>query len=331
MEMMNNENKKMKHFDEWAKDKPPLISIPAFIVAYRVEDFLEFLKLLKVGKRIEGYHLLPSNEKWLKLYRNHRKINHGVVSGLKKINKNVAKFIEFYISMLECFSFAKEITSEEFKEIMEETPSEELQKEFIKYRNKFDEIKNYLMNFFKDEYGEEQELDEKEKKRIRAIMLTPEMIYYLRVWIPCYLMYGKYPIHLLRKARQADNKALEDLLRLDKSVIGDSRIKEILHQAAVAQQRGTMDIISKAISKTPKVTIKARKVKHILAGLLSLISIALGQKLKIAEIVGLYDAAARDMGKGNGDPDFIDKPWTIEKAIERGRSFWQIIPQADKK
>jgi hypothetical protein len=123
----------------------------------------------------------------------------------------------------------------------------------------------------------------------------------------------------------------QKLLRLDKSIIDDSMIKEIFHQAAVAKQRGKMDLMTKALAKAPKVKINIQTVKYTMAGYISLLSIALGQKIAAAEIHRLFDALAIDAGKGAIDEDLIVSPETFEKAVQRARTFWQIPHLADKK
>jgi len=61
--------------------------------------------------------------------------------------------------------------------------------------------------------------------------LSLEMQFFQRVWMPCLLLYGKYPQRMLRRARAGDRNALTDLLRLDKSVIFDKRIAEMTHRS----------------------------------------------------------------------------------------------------
>jgi hypothetical protein len=72
-------------------------------------------------------------------------------------------------------------------------------------------------------------------------------------------------------------------------------------------------------------------VKYALAGLISIISIALGQKLEAVEIHKVFDAIARDKDKENIVDDDIAVGDTFEKAIQRYRTFWQVIPKADSK
>jgi len=74
-----------------------------------------------------------------------------------------------------------------------------------------------------------------------------------------------------------------------------------------------------------------RKIKFNLAGLISNVSIALGQKLLTSDIHNLFDAIAQGKGIDNIDPDLIVTPETFEKAVQRARKSWKIIPLTDKK
>jgi hypothetical protein len=157
------------------------------------------------------------------------------------------------------------------------------------------------------------------------------MIFFWRVLVPCFLLYGTYPALLLRKARAGNYRAVRDLIRLDKGVIEDSVIGEMIHQAAAASKVRKIDIISKALVETPGKKIAMQKVKYLLGGLISLVSIAMGEKIKAVEISKLFDAIALDSGTGGGDPDLAVKPWTFEKAIQRARKFWNVLPRQTEK
>jgi len=47
------------------------------------------------------------------------------------------------------------------------------------------------------------------------------------VFIPCFTLYKIYPINLLKKAESGDDEALEQLIRLDKSAIFESKISKL--------------------------------------------------------------------------------------------------------
>ena len=332
LDMKQGQNKK-KHFDEWAKDKSPLLGMFAFSLASSPEDCLEFLQIFKSGEMIKNITLLPPINKWLKLYRSHRQLYKGLSGALRMLDSNMSEAIDFYEYLIACFNESKIMTLEEKKEVLESLTPEQLKEYNSLIREHISELENWIINMSNgDDKADTEIIDEKEeKRRTRELLQTPEFIFYLRIWIPCFLIYGVYPPYLLRKARQGNEDAIVKLLRLDKSVIDDSKIKEIFHQASVAKTRSKFNLMIDAIQKAPKVKIEIQKIKYAIAGLLSIASIALGQKLAAKEINELFDAIARD-SKGKIDEDLTVTPETFEKAVQRYRTFWQVIPSmVDKK
>jgi len=322
----------MKHFNEWAKDKSPLIKNASLLVATSSKPFLEFLETIKAGKRIEGYVNLPPVQEWLTLYRNHRKVYSGVTNTFRCINDETAKFIDFYEEMLSGFNMLRHNTSSKWNDLVSELTTEKQKELLDQTKARFKEFEGFIENDIINDEEDTEELSDDEKRRIRKIFSKPEMLFFLRVWAPCFLLYGEYPTYLLRKARHGDDDALGKLLRLDKWVIDDPKIMTIFQRAAVAKARGKMTLITKALQKTPKAKIDIKSIKYIFGGLLSLISIAMGQQLKAVEIHNLFDAIAHDTTDENIDPDLLVTPETFEKAIQRARTFWKTIPSLpDKK
>ncbi len=324
---------KMVNFQEWAKDKSPLIKTAALEFALCPNDFLEVLEQMKAGERIEGYVPLPTIKEWLTLYRNHRKVYHGFTNSLRQLNDKLSEIIDFYELLMASLNSMRHMTSSELQEAVEKLTFEENREFFEQVKEQSKKIFELIMeDHLDDEEEPEESPDKEEEKRIRKLFQKPEVIFFIRVWLPCFLFYGDYPAFILRKARQGDEKAIEKLLRLDKSTLDDLQISEIFHQAAVAKARGKMSLMTKAIQSVPKNKIDIRRIKYLYGGLLSLISIAMGQKLKAVEIHDLFDAIARDTTGEEVDPDLIETPETFEKRLQRARDFWKIpLPKADKK
>jgi hypothetical protein len=195
------------------------------------------------------------------------------------------------------------------------------------------QLDNSVKLFKNDDNTDLRALKEnEEKRRAKKFFNNPEIIFYLRLWIPCFLIYRIYPPRLLWKARKGDKDAIEKLFRLDKLIIHDPKIKEILNKEQNDDNENKFNSMIKAIQRAPKLRPEIQKVKYSLAGLISISSIALGQKLAAVEIHRLFDAIARDTNKENIiDDDLAVSPETFEKAIQRYRKLWQVIPKADSK
>jgi len=325
------EANKMKHFEEWAKDKSPIIKNASLFAATSSEVFLEFLKKIKAGDRIGKDIKLPPLKDWLNLYRNHRKVYHGVTRFFRQLNDETATVVDLYEEMLSGLPTLKQTTPSELNDMLNELAPEDRKELFDTAKIRLEGFNELLANDIMNKDEDIKELSNDEKRRLKKSHFRPALIFFVRVWVPCFLLYGEYPPYLLRNARHGDDAALEKLLRLDKMVIYDKKIMAIFHREAVAKNRGTMTLITKALQNTPKAKLDIQKLKYLFAGLLSLISIALGQRLTAAEIHRLFDAVAHDTSKESVDPDLIVSPETFEKAIQRARTFWQTIPLPDKK
>ena len=324
MKAKSNQNK-TSLFDKWSEGKSPLLRMSCLAIANNQKEILEFLQTIKAGKQLGGYVHLPPAAEWLKLYRNHRLIHKGLTNAFRQISDDAAKAVDFYEQFLSNLHYFRHITNGELREILEEQTATE--KNAVAHN--FQEIQEIIGNDLN--IGNEVpgiEFNAEEKERIALLLSIPEMIFFTRVWAPCFFLYGDYPTRLLRKARQGDNDALENLLRLDQTVIADKKIIELYHQGKVAKKKATYNLFTKALSKKPKVKLTRRKIKNELAGLISAVSSSLGQKLTAPDIKKMFDAFSKDAGKGC-NPDFKDQnqPGALTKAVNRARSKWQTIPQ----
>ncbi len=275
------------------------------------------------------YDCLPPADEWLKFYRNHRRIYRGVSDSFRQINDDVAKAIDFYEQYRSAVSLSRHITKDELQEMKEELTTAERKRGEAQFQEIQEIIiNNFNMNNIETKKGTEEE----ERERLSALLNKPEVIFFARVWVPCLYLYGNYSTSLLRKARQGDDDALEKLLRLDKTVIADKKIIELFHQGKVAKKQAIHNLFIKSLNKKPKVNLTRRKFKYELAGLISAMSISLGQRLTTPEIKELFDATSKDAGKGR-DIDFEDKntPQALTKAVNRARQKWKTIPKPYRK
>jgi tetratricopeptide (TPR) repeat protein len=317
------------YFEKWSQGKDPILKMISFVFASRTDLFIEFFQDVKSWEQVGRDFSLPPANEWLKFYRSHRRIYKGVMNAFRQINDDTAKAIDYFEKLLSATRNLKYITNSEFQEIKEELTTAERNKAV----NQFQEIQEIIENDFNIGNVEmKEETKAKEIERLLTLFHKPEMIFFTMVWAPCLLLYGDYAPRLLRKARHGDDDALEKLLRLDETVIADKKIIDLFHQGKVAKKQATYNLFIKSLSKKPKGKLTSRKIKLDFAGLISAISISLGQRLTTPDIKGLFDAISKDEGKGS-DTDFQDQnqPEALRKAVNRARSRWPTIPQPDKK
>lgn len=317
----------MKQLNEWAKGKPQGLVIMAQQFAVAAEPCFEFLKKIKLGDRIEAFSSLPKAKEWVRLYRNHRRMERSLIECLRGFGKNVgvwAEVIELIFLRRKTLRNVLENIKKQF-EIMR--PFE--RRRFISKGQK-EASRVYSLHLADIESDINRNVDEKLNRRLKEALSEPEIKFFFKVWVPCWFLYGDYPPRLLRRARLGHLKPMEKIVRLDPSVVNDPKIAEYLHQARAKGKKKTLSVLTDALLKGPKAKITLRKVKCSIAGAISCASILMRHRLTEPEIRGLFNAVAHDMNKEDRDQD-LPSPEAFEKAIRRERAFWMPTLAPDKK
>jgi hypothetical protein len=303
---MKTDQVNMKHVREWAEGKDSLIVWMALMTTTFANEYYELSESVHEGKRLEGDIPIPSLETWFKLYRNPKRIWKGLFNAFGMHNSDTGKSEIIRAEITRMISGNKEKRSEESHVVIEE-------------------LKEEAINDFVSEIAEE------DRKEFLKNLTKPEIIFFIRVFAPCFTLYKIYPLELLKKAISGDDKALEQIIRLDKSVIFEPKISKIIHEAQVLRAKARMTMIKKAFINQPK-AIKMETIKFNLGGLISFFSILLKQKIAAVDIRNLYDAIACDMGIDAVDTDFgYMTPETFAKDIQDARKMWQNIILGGKK
>lgn len=315
---------KMKHFRKWAEGKNPFLAAIALTIVGFSKICSEISESARKGKRIEGDIPLPSIKTWLKLYNNPKRIGKALLNALGDINDDTAKEAAV-LKLLNEVARQMQKNGEKYKAELEKIPPDERQKMFEDGKRKLEEYKELVINDFVSEPTE------KEGTEFRKNLPTPEFIFFMRVLVPCFSLYGIYPVELLRQAQNGDDGALEKIIRLDKSIIFEPKISEIIHHAQAMKKQERMTMIKKAFISKPKVKTNMKTIKCHFGGLISYLSMAINQKITAGDIWRLYDAVSLDMND-DVDQDLGDmNEESFSKAIQEARKMWHIILLPEKK
>ena len=213
---------KLKNLDRWAQDKPFFIAVFSQQIAVSAEPCYKFLKTLKAGQHIDGAKEIPELKCWLRLYKDHRILE-------SYIKKTFFKFRELAGIGIELFDLFKlnrkqrlipgsEKFNHKFKKELEALTQEE----------EWEAIREFVRSIYNASLRDmESDLDNNYDKKlilsVKESLNDPEMIFFFRVFVPCWLLYGDLPSHLLRSARLGNNEDLEKLIRIDNSIIHDPK------------------------------------------------------------------------------------------------------------
>ncbi len=173
--------------------------------------------------------------------------------------------------------------------------------------------------------------ESEEEKQFQRFMDRAEAQFFFSVTMGCWVHYGEQPQRLYRRARKGDIDAIEKLLRLDKSLVGDPHIAREFHDASKQASRGRFDVLCDALRKQPK-SLSHKAVRIKLAGLISKFGKGFADELTIPEILKLFDAfaAAYRRKPGTKDHHFPERPDSVARAVYATRQQIFILPDPEK-
>lgn len=166
---------------------------------------------------------------------------------------------------------------------------------------------------------------------------SPALHFFLAVHLPCIVEYEMLPIALLRRARTGDERAIEQLLRLDDMAIDDPFIKQWRDHGTGEERRRKVELVAQWIRQGVGGQLSIQGVKQSLAGLIALFAMGMPKatdlrrvytvKLDSGGIRELFNAVARDRGEGYGalqeDRDLFDleaNSW--RQAVSKKKRAW---------
>ena len=158
-----------------------------------------------------------------------------------------------------------------------------------------------------------------------------EIRFFFRVIMPCALHFGVAPTKLLAKVGRGgpdEWDCVEKLMKLDALIVGHKRFARVLSRGDEKQCKERAALMRQCLGKSLRPPTR-RKVKVMLAALMSRISELLGHRFDEPDIRALYDAVAKDRGQLR-DHDLPESPEALSKAIQRDRSFWELPTELDK-
>lgn len=318
----------MERLLQWGQDFPWMLTAVARQVVLAMPECHQLLTALRTGHGLNRLPPVPPINRWLPLYRHHGQVMNVlgeflIPRGLwKRIGRNGEEVTPYRI-WRELQAAGRKIARMSIEELREELAS--AGQEGINAGIQLSTALGHLA-VFSDIDQVESDLDDRcfMPWRMQRLWKTPEMAFFLRVWFPCVLLYGESHTQLYARARRGCMRALEKLLRLDKSLIDDPKIAEIQHRLA-HMNRERHKLIAKAFLD-PIENIPYDRLKKYHAALISNIFGSAQVKLTAPEIRELFDAKEEAYSRGQWitDEDFSTGLEALAKDIQRKRAFWKV-------
>ncbi len=281
------------NFEKWAEGKHPFLAMISHSLAVQSKMAYGFTKIIHDEDLFLEDLPFPDLDSWLKLFRTHKDITKYFFQLFENLSEHV-NATEKALSGL-----TKESSQQINKSDLEIIDSEKILNEYLQaHKTVVDDAVNLSTN------------------EIENFIVSPEFYFLCRVIIPCETTHFTAPAILYRKARLRDFESLKKLVSLDPSTIFDTRIARFIHELR-NKNRAKYDQIFSLIHNKSNAKISRWKFKAFYAAIITNFSIQIGQKLTEPEIRDLFDAVARDEGKGEIDTDLPETPDTFYKAIKR--------------
>ena len=320
---------------KWSENRPYHITTLAEFIASSAPFIFDFIKFNNESSHSNVFsNSIPAKD-WLDLYKNHRQVIRIVHSdfksfgGIAELGANAFEFL--FPGKLQNISTKQIHTIKEFITYFSSLDQDEQKKLLSDSNEEWETI--YAFHHQELDFDYNDKIDEETRKRYRRIFNKPEWIFFLKIFARSYLFYGRHPSFILRKARLGNKEALERILSLDGSILGDKKIFEYYHQSVHGKSVISKDEIIKAIQSDPKGIRTLQTLKYRIAGFISIVSEFFGQRLNSMEIEELFTALANDLNIDdlvlNENPEVNDK--SISERIRRERKFWILILTPNKK
>lgn len=335
--------RKVVDLEKWGESLPPVLAMLARQGALTAEDCYETCRMARSGKRIDGKDMPLPVEQWQSLYQDENRLMRAVgfhVFGDDEAAAGLAAMAGAEGDLRQWTQKGEAERVSDVGEVLKALGINDLQslREFGKDFNAG--MQEMSVQFLRESVAPKQTLPEDIQERLGS----SEVLFFFRVWFPCWLEYGiKLPV-LVERAKGGDLHALRDLLRLDKTALEIPEVRR--HYLSYSDRKGVFRTLNHALGGQPLRKLTRRKVKVALAAFLYKTFQAWDAKTELLNrqcaergwrivhpkcnvtapmIQDLFDAAARYQGKGLRDPDLPRTPHSFYIALTREMAFWPDI------
>ena len=346
------------HLETWADNKHVLVTIFAMEAALSADACYEACRAARTMADYKGLIQYPPLPQWLSLYDDPHAMTEEVLKTLSPqcVGSSLLKLSD------EAAPQGRKIT-----EVLEEAENgvltqEQFQVWLARGRLLAQELWREHVERLRETLAEMKEEDRAtpltEKDHAPAstqeatrLLQSSRTLFFLRVWMPCWMEYGRSPKDLLAEARTGDIDAIEKLLRLDKgAILEDAAIRQHYHTAQTQKNQGWLDRFHRGQTGEPLGRFSSQRIKYCLAALIFKIAAGLDHdfkkiwrkmglrfprgkrlqvKLSYGDIRALFDAVAKDRGRER-DGDLPDEPHSFYVRVKEYSAFWGDVKNLTK-
>lgn len=299
----------------WAEGRPVLVAAMAAQCALMADDAYRLMMALRHSPEFRAAFRIQNAQEWLTLYRRHRFMMRSVLQdwwgsfGIASLSGSIADCVNSFVETgkTPALSLSEERMAEDFVAFA---------------RGMADAIWSDLERLL----AEREKLTDEDRLEEWRQLSSQEIVFYFRVWFPCWLEYGVSATHLLRDARHGDMQAIDHIFRLDEVTLQDPRIMLQFSEARQDRTRGRFKRMYSAIGNPPDRKLTPKNTKECVGAFISRYSENLGYRISGPDIRRLYDAISQDVRGPLIDMDFKgEEPESFSRAVRRHRPFWEPL------
>jgi len=252
--------------DEWAVSRRIhfIIAMMAQIVVASAESMYTACRDARVNAKYGGNvePPYPSDDHWMNFYNNPDK---PLVTAMELVIPSK----DWFTVLLGLDSQQIDALNEQFHRIQENSDNLSPQDSFshlLMLSNNYANIiyRNHILKLRDAIAG----IDDGSPEQIKAVKASPEILFMIRVWVPCFLEYKISFDELLTQARTGDIEAIEKIIRLDRGTAScDPLIQTHFLQAKRQNRKAWVERYTKALNADePLGVFSSQHIKYLLAG-----------------------------------------------------------------
>ena len=274
--------------EKWCVGKPPVIRVLAKLFVLSADDINWGLNEYSNNVPLKAVTLPDDPVKIMWLYRRNRIVRRRIMANIFNLDMTTANFID----NVWCHTRTLLRRSPDYlRKMLLGLPPRDFQLA-RRFARKSPRLFDWLFDRAAIQLITSPPPNRSELTRLHA----PEIQVYARIMAHCYLLTGLWPSQLLRKARNGDTKALFTLLRFDRSVIHDPKIRAILHREEKLRPHTHSQILTKLKPKQGK-RLRLSATRYHFSAMLRAFGKKIGHPVTIEDLTALWRAYDVDCGR----------------------------------
>ena len=293
---------------KWCSTRPPIIRVLAKLFVFSADDINWGLNEYTNNTPLKHVTLPEDPVKIMWLYRRTRIVRRRIIANMFNLESTTASTIDDIWCRLRILLRRPP----DYLRAIPISISPRAFERMRKYSHKLPRLFELLFDHAVTRLIQSPPPDSSELAKLHA----PEIQVYARIMAHCYLLTGLWPSQLLRKARNGEVKALHMLLRFDRSVIHDPKIRGILHRDEKLHPHTYSQILNRLKPKQGK-HIVLNATRYHFSAMLRVFGKKIGHALTIDDLIALWHAYDADCGKPASKKEIAVQQDAMKKGIKR--------------